>query len=51
MAGMSAQGLALAGLVGSPSRPYALPLSALALRHAETSHAASQGSEGRLPPT
>ena len=45
------QGPALAIRVGSLSRPYALPLSTLAPRCAETSCGASQGHGGYLPPT
>ena len=44
------QGPALAGHVSSLSGPYNPPLSALAQRHAETSHAVLQGNGGYLPP-
>ena len=42
---------ASAGHVGSLGGQYALPPSALALRHAETSCAVSQGNGGYLPPS
>ena len=44
------QGPALAGHVSSLGGPYALPLSTLALRHAETSCAVSRGNGDYLPP-
>ena len=45
------QGPALAICVGGLSRPYALPLSVLSLRHVKTFCGVSQGSGGYLPPT
>ena len=44
-------GPASAGHVSGLSRPYTLPPSALALRHAETSCAVSWGNGGYLPPS